>query len=126
MTEAAEQVPYYMHATKETISSLCDAIYNDLVETYGAIAIKERFRQLDLAYPNRSSFLAKLKLRCVDKFKTDIEEIVEDVEQLLEEKFSMDGYIFKHHQIETQIETTDEAVLDEEIAKLHAQLAEQK
>jgi len=95
-----EEVPYYMHTTKETISSLCDAIYNDLVSTYGAMAIKERFRQLDLAYPDQSKFLSKLKLKCGDKFKTDIDEIVYDVEQLLEEKFSMDGYIFKHHQIE--------------------------
>ena len=77
-----EEVPYYMHTTKETISSLCDAIYNDLVSTYGANAIKTRFRELDLAFPEQSKFLSKLKLRCGDKFKTDIDDIVQDVERV--------------------------------------------
>ena len=34
-TKQHEDIPYYMHVTKESIGSLGDAIFNDLVETYG-------------------------------------------------------------------------------------------
>merc|ERR1711980_6767 len=64
-----------------------------------------------MKYPKDSKFLSKIKLRVADKFKRDIDDIVEEVVQFLEEKFSMDGYIFKHHQTECQPETTNESEL---------------
>ena len=36
-TKHSEDIPYYMHVTNETIVSLGDAIFNDLVEIYGSV-----------------------------------------------------------------------------------------
>ena len=45
-------------------------------------ACGERLRQLDMKYPKDSKFLSKIKLRVADKFKRDIDDIVEEVVQV--------------------------------------------
>ena len=47
-------------------------------------ACGERLRQLDMKYPKDSKFLSKIKLRVADKFKRDIDDIVEEVVQVNE------------------------------------------